>query len=249
MLCPITSEDLHELGPGNNNVVHTLFMKSQESPDLDRQEKMLKVQLTFSQLAAVKIDPTYKVVMFYNMACCYQRLQLYDECAEYLEKSTHSLKERILLLDQHEQNFLLNKRKMGQMAENAMKTARESFKDKFFNATQRFETVGNFSNEKKIELTHYLNNGKHALTGHQIINLKSINSRSKTRQANKEGFGLHGLTQIDGSGFNPSQIMQITTDIENSISNDRENHFQNELYENILAQKMQSLRHLCKLHL
>jgi len=60
------------------------------------------------------------------------------------------------------------------------------------------------------------------------------------------GLGLNTLPNVDGSGI---QVMQITTDNEHSISQDRENHFHNEVYENIIAQKMQSLRHLCKLHL
>lgn len=192
----MVSEDFQGMGPGNNNVVHTLFMKSQEPPEAEvlPQDKTQKVQLTFSQLAAVKIDPTYKVVMFYNMACCYQRLQLYDECAEYLEKSTHSLKERIQLLDQHEHNLLHNKLKLGQTTENPIQTGRESFREKSFNATQRFETVGNQSIDKKIEMTQYLNNGKLGLTGQQLINLKAFNSRSKTRQSNNGGSGIHALT-------------------------------------------------------
>jgi len=33
------------------------------------------------------------------MACCYQRLQLYEECSEYLEEATVALKERIKMLE------------------------------------------------------------------------------------------------------------------------------------------------------
>jgi hypothetical protein len=41
------------------------------------------------------------------MACCYQRLHLYEECAEYLESATTALKERIKILDQQEQSLLM----------------------------------------------------------------------------------------------------------------------------------------------
>lgn len=47
----------------------------------------------------------------------------------------------------------------------------------------------------------------------------------------------------------PSAIMQITTDYEHSLSLEKENQFHNEVYENLLAQKMQSLRYQCKLYL
>jgi len=43
---------------------------------------------------------------------------------------------------------------------------------------------------------------------------------------------------IDGSSIIPSALMQITTDNEHSISQERDQQIQNEQYENILAQKM-----------
>jgi|TARA_B110000285_G_C15130335_1_gene623143 hypothetical protein len=60
------------------------------------------VSYTMQQLKKIEIDPTSKVVLFYNMACCYQRHQMYDQCADYLEKSCKCLKERIKLLDEQE---------------------------------------------------------------------------------------------------------------------------------------------------
>ena len=64
------------------------------------------VSYTLEQLSWVDIDPTFKVVLHYNMACCYQRLQLYDECAEYLENATRALQERIKILEEQEQSLL-----------------------------------------------------------------------------------------------------------------------------------------------
>lgn len=100
MLGPTMSDEI-DFRPENNNILHTLFMKAPEmlSDENIINDKVQKVSFTFNQLASVKIDPTFKVVMFYNMSCCYQRLQLFDECAEYLEKATVSLKERIQILD------------------------------------------------------------------------------------------------------------------------------------------------------
>ena len=43
--------------------------------------------------------------------------------------------------------------------------------------------------------------------------------------------------------------MQITTEGDHSISVERDYQLQNEKYEKILSQKMQSLRYQCKLHL
>jgi hypothetical protein len=68
-----------------------------------------KMVFTIEQLARVKVDPTFKLVMFYNMACCYQRLQLFNECAEYLEFASVALKERIAILEDQEQAMLHNK--------------------------------------------------------------------------------------------------------------------------------------------
>lgn len=51
------------------------------------------------QLTKIEVDPTFKVILFYNMACCYQRLHLNDECTQYLESATRSLHERIKLLE------------------------------------------------------------------------------------------------------------------------------------------------------
>ena len=65
-----------------------------------------KIQYTISQLNQIDIDPTFKVILFYNMACCHQRLHLNDECTQYLESATKALQERIKLLESQEQTLL-----------------------------------------------------------------------------------------------------------------------------------------------
>lgn len=62
-----------------------------------------------------------------------------------------SLKERIKLLDLQEQNFLHNRLKTVPQANLAM-TARDYCKDKSFNNPHRYETTGNLSTDKKVEL-------------------------------------------------------------------------------------------------
>jgi len=86
------SEDLSD----PNAVVHTI---TRTKDDSGKEVKPYTVKFTLSQCADIRIDPTFKVVMFYNIACCYQRLQLYDECSEYLESSTSALKERLKTLE------------------------------------------------------------------------------------------------------------------------------------------------------
>lgn len=194
----MVSEDFHELGPGSNNIVHTLYMKLPNNPDQENAEQVQKVSFTFNQLASVKIDPTYKVVMYYNMSCCYQRLQLYDECAEYLEKATQSLKERIKILDQYEQNFLHGKIKPTQNQTQAIHVGSgpqlESFGEKSFNMNQRYETAGNTSScENAAEPSQYPTNGR--LLGSAPNGLNNLmSSRSKTRQNQTDGSGFHTLT-------------------------------------------------------
>jgi len=77
---------------------HTIYRTkiSQDAED----ERPVAITYSKLELQKIEIDPTFKVVLNYNMACCYQRLHLYDECAEYLESATHALKERIKILDQ-----------------------------------------------------------------------------------------------------------------------------------------------------
>lgn len=57
------------------------------------------------QLAELKVSATLKVVLFYNMAFCYQRLEMIDDCIENLDLATHSLKHRIKTLEDEENYF------------------------------------------------------------------------------------------------------------------------------------------------
>jgi len=90
------------LNDDTENSGHTIYKTKtalgSENGQID--ERPQAVTYSFLELQKIEIDPTYKVVLNYNMACCYQRLHLYEECAEYLENSTHALKERIKILDQ-----------------------------------------------------------------------------------------------------------------------------------------------------
>lgn len=80
----------------------TLIPKSQQT----EMNQPYKIQYTISQLNQIEIDPTFKVILFYNMACCCQRLHLNDECTQYLESATKALQERIKLLESQEQTLL-----------------------------------------------------------------------------------------------------------------------------------------------
>ena len=46
-----------------------------------------------------KLDPNYKATLYYNLACCYQRLGLLEECVDYLELATKSLNLKIEMLE------------------------------------------------------------------------------------------------------------------------------------------------------
>jgi len=58
------SEDFHDIASGS--IIHSIFLKQSEDGD-----KIKQMTFTLTQLSQVKIDPTYKVVMYYNMSCCY----------------------------------------------------------------------------------------------------------------------------------------------------------------------------------
>lgn len=40
----------------------------------------------------LNIDPNHKAVLYYNLACCYQRLGMFEECVDYLELATKAIK-------------------------------------------------------------------------------------------------------------------------------------------------------------
>lgn len=208
------------------------------------------------QLSKIKVDPTFKLVMFYNMACCYQRLQLFDECAEYLEHATGALKERIAILEQQEQTMLHNKLANNQILLQPTNPSRNSFRND--RSHSRFDTQGSIGQDK--DLNQYLQSGRLGLTtpANQLQNLPGLiassdlpsdSKRSRTKKHQQLGGVHHTLRQAEGSSLIPSAIMQITTDNEHSLSLEKENQFHNEVYENLLAQKMQSLRYQCKLYL
>ncbi len=37
------------------------------------------------------IDPNYKTTLYYNLATCYQRLGMLEDCVDYLELATKTL--------------------------------------------------------------------------------------------------------------------------------------------------------------
>lgn len=55
-------------------------------------------------------------------------------------------------------------------------------------------------------------------------------------------------TNADKSSFMPSAYQQLTDEANSSLL-EREQQLQNERYERVLSQKMQSMRYQCKLHL
>jgi tetratricopeptide (TPR) repeat protein len=46
-----------------------------------------------------RLDPNYKATLFYNLACCYQRLGMLEECVDYLELATKQLSIKIEMLE------------------------------------------------------------------------------------------------------------------------------------------------------
>ena len=52
------------------------------------------------------IDPNYKTTLYYNVATCYQRLGMLEECVDYLELATASLNKKIQMLEEEENGLL-----------------------------------------------------------------------------------------------------------------------------------------------
>ena len=69
-----------------------------------------KIQYTWLHLSDMNVSPTLKVILYYNMAFCYQRLELHDDCIEHLELATHALKIRLKLLEDDEKYFKAQQR-------------------------------------------------------------------------------------------------------------------------------------------
>lgn len=57
------------------------------------------IEYTWRQLSALEVETQYKVILFYNMAYCFQRLDMINECIEYLQKATKSLNENIKTME------------------------------------------------------------------------------------------------------------------------------------------------------
>jgi hypothetical protein len=57
---------------------------------------------------SLNIDPNYPTTLYYNLACCYQRLGMLDECVDYLELATKSLKQKIENLEEEENALLFH---------------------------------------------------------------------------------------------------------------------------------------------
>lgn len=49
-----------------------------------------------------QIDPNYKMTLYYNIATCYQRLGMLEECVDFLEMATKSLNQKIAMLEEEE---------------------------------------------------------------------------------------------------------------------------------------------------
>jgi hypothetical protein len=52
------------------------------------------------------IDSNYKATLYYNLACCYQRLGMLEECVDYLELATKAMNEKIQTLEDEESSLL-----------------------------------------------------------------------------------------------------------------------------------------------
>lgn len=52
------------------------------------------------------IDPNVKTTLYYNMATCYQKMNMLEECVDYLELATRSLNLKISMIEE-EENALL----------------------------------------------------------------------------------------------------------------------------------------------
>ena len=43
----------------------------------------------------MSVDTNHKVILYYNMSFCFQRLDMINDCIEYLEMATKALKESL----------------------------------------------------------------------------------------------------------------------------------------------------------
>jgi len=48
------------------------------------------------------LDQNYRASLFYNLACCYQRLGMLEECVDYLELATKAMHRKIQSLEEEE---------------------------------------------------------------------------------------------------------------------------------------------------
>lgn len=45
--------------------------------------------------SSINLHPNYRATLYYNLACCYQRLGMLEECVDNLEIATKALKQHI----------------------------------------------------------------------------------------------------------------------------------------------------------
>lgn len=188
------------------------------------------------------------------MACCYQRLHLYEECAEYLESATSSLKERIKILDQQEKTLLMqNNYSNNPSITNYLGSSRNSTRGDIRAIT---EAGVYLETENKASAT---------MTGNQINTIQNMISNSglsNLKKRQRGGFSALSGAQmrsqmVNNSKEDPEKVnleylsLQMKAEDECSVQQSNESKMQefNYKYEKILAQKMQSLRYQCKLHL
>ena len=140
----------------------------------------------------------------------------------------------------------------------------------------RFETCGNLSQQntrKDVQEMAYSNQALQPAPKEQLVNLQNhmvaqslgkVRSRAANQtfqkvsgsqftvmtqkySANEHNMATEG-TNADKSSFMPSAYQQLTDEANSSLL-EREQQLQNERYERVLSQKMQSMRYQCKLHL
>lgn len=72
------------------------------------EDTLKKLESKGSSVSSQKddLDPNYHAALSYNMACCYQRLGMLEECVDYLELATKALNKKIIQLEEEEKASL-----------------------------------------------------------------------------------------------------------------------------------------------
>ena len=77
--------------PFSNLVKHKSRISGQEGSLLGKSTTDDGGSKSKEQVKEPKLDLNYKATIYYNIACCYQRLDMLEECVENLELSTKAL--------------------------------------------------------------------------------------------------------------------------------------------------------------